>query len=157
MPQNTTTPITVVEVTVESFVEPTSTPDCLHADGVILDLRRISDSGVELQVSGLKPGEIPYITHSTFNRTSSKSGASGSFVERADTNGKFVFELKGLLPLEGETSATWDIRFIHARGVACATVTLPLKVTAISYPKHIVDIRKLESRVRDSNFTFALF
>jgi len=125
LPQNTTTPMPVVEVAVEPFVEPTSTPDCLHADGVTLDLRRISDSGGELHVSGLKPGEIPYITHSTFNRTSSKSGASGSFVEGADTNGKFVFELKGLLPLEGETSATWDIRFIHARGVECATVTLP--------------------------------
>jgi len=125
LPQNTTTPMPVVEVAVEPFVEPTSTPDCLHADGVILDLRRISDSGVELQVSGLKPGEIPYITHSTFNRTGSKSGASGSFVEGADTNGEFVFELKGLLPLEGETSVTWDIRFIHARGVECATVTLP--------------------------------
>jgi hypothetical protein len=129
IPQNTTTPTPVVEVAVEPFVEPfvepTSTPDCLHTDGVTLDLRRISDSGVVLHVSGLEPGEIPYITHSTFSRARSISGTSGGFVKGADANGEFVFELEGLFPLEGQTSSTWDIRFIHAHGVECATVTLP--------------------------------
>jgi len=107
------------------FVEPTATPDCLHTDGVTLDVRRISDSGVELRARGLQPGEIPYITYSTFSSARSMSGTSGIFVKGADANGEFVFELKGLLPLEGQTSAAWDIRFIHARGVECATITLP--------------------------------
>ena len=125
LPQNTATPSPIVEMTVEAFVEPTAAPDCIHAEGVTLDVRRISDTGVELHASGLQPGEIPYITHSTFSRTRSMSGAAGSFVEGADGQGEFVYELKGLIPLEGETSATWDIRFIHARGVECAIIILP--------------------------------
>ncbi len=127
LPQSTTTPMPVVEVepAVEPFVEPTSTPDCLHADGVTLDVYRVSDTGVELHARGLQPGEIPYITHSTFSRTRSMSGTAGSFVEGANAQGEFIYELKGLIPLEGETSSTWDIRFFHARGVECATVTLP--------------------------------
>ena len=125
LPQNTATHSPVVEMTVETFVEPTATPDCIHADGVTLDVRRINDSSVELHARGLQPGEIPFVIHSTFSRTRSMSGEAGSFVEGADGQGEFVYELKGLIPLEGETSATWDIRFIHARGVECAIIILP--------------------------------
>jgi len=42
-----------------------------------------------------------------------------------DQHGNFSIDLPGLIRLEGETNATWDIRFIHARGVECATITLP--------------------------------
>jgi hypothetical protein len=124
-PQITASPVTVVEMTVEAFVEPTATPDCLHAEGVTLNVRRISDTGVELHVSGLQPGEIPYITNSTFSRSRSLREESGGFVNGADAQGEFIIVLKGLIPLEGEISSTWDIRFIHARGVECVTVTLP--------------------------------
>jgi hypothetical protein len=34
-------------------------------------------------------------------------------------------ELTGLQPLDGQSKATWDIRVVHRRGVACAEVTLP--------------------------------
>ncbi len=37
MPQNTGTLTPEVNVAIEPFVEPTATPDCLHADGVRLD------------------------------------------------------------------------------------------------------------------------
>lgn len=125
-PQITASTVTVVEMTVEAFVEPTATPDCLHVDGVTLNVTRISDTGVELHASGLQPGEIPFVIHSTsISGVGGMSGESGKFVEGADAQGEFIFVLKGLIPLEGETSATWDIRFIHARGVECATVTLP--------------------------------
>jgi hypothetical protein len=114
-----------VKVTEAPFVEQTATPDCLHADGVTVDVRRISDSGVELHARGLQPGEIPFITYSTFSGARSMSGTSGSFIKGADANGEFVFEQNGLFPIAGQTSATWDIRFIHARGVECATIALP--------------------------------
>ena len=126
LPQNIATPNPVVETTVEAFVEPTATPDCIHAEGVTLDVRRISDTGVELHARGLQPGEIPFVIHSTsISGVGGMSGESGKFVEGADGQGEFVYELKGLIPLEGETSATWDIRFIHARGVECAIIILP--------------------------------
>ncbi len=106
-------------------VEPTSTPDCLHADGVTLNVRRISDSSVELQVSGLEPGEMPFITYSTSDSGSSVRGEAGNFAQGANAKGEFIYKLGGLNPLTGQTSATWDIRLIHSRGVECATITLP--------------------------------
>jgi hypothetical protein len=127
--QSTTLPVPTVEVTVEPmvepFVEPTATPDCLHADGVTFNVRRISDSGMELHVSGLEPGEVPYVTYSTSNSGSSLRGEAGKFAQGANAKGEFIFKETGLHPLTGQTSATWDIRFIHARGVECATITLP--------------------------------
>ena len=126
LPQSTATPSRVVETTVETFVEPTATPDCIHAEGVTLDVRRINDSSVELHARGLQPGEIPFVIHSTsISSVGGMSGESGKFVEGADAQGEFIFVLKGLIPLAGETSATWDIRFIHARCVECAIIILP--------------------------------
>ncbi len=116
----------IVEVTIEEiFVEPTATPECQHADRVTLEVRRISDTKVELQVSGLQPGEIPYVTFYTSSPYQSLGITSGNFAEGADALGKFTFEQGGLMPPQRESSATWDIRFIHARGVECATITLP--------------------------------
>lgn len=126
LPQNAATPSPAVETAVDAFVEPTVTPDCIHAEGVTLDARRISDSSVELHARGLQPGEIPFVIHSTsIIGVGGMSGESGKFVEGADAQGEFNFVVKGLVPLAGETSATWDIRFIHARGVECAIVILP--------------------------------
>jgi hypothetical protein len=85
----------------------------------------MSNTKVSLRVSGLQSGEIPYVTFYTSSRHNSLGFTSGNFAEGADTQGNFFFEQGGLFPPEGETSATWDIRFIHARGVECATVTLP--------------------------------
>lgn len=125
-PQNLATHSPGVETTVEGFVEPSVTPDCKHAEGVTLDVRRIKDSSVELHARGLQPGEIPLVIHSTsISGVGGISGESGIFVEGADAQGEFIFVLKGLIPLAGESSATWDIRFIHARGVECAIIILP--------------------------------
>jgi hypothetical protein len=119
-------PPVVVEVTEVAPMIPTATPDCQHTDGVTLKARRISDTKVELQVGGLQPGEKPYITFdASFSSGVGMRIESGQFVEGADAQGNFTFEQGGLMPPEGESSATWDIRFIHARGVECAAITLP--------------------------------
>ena len=126
MPQTTATevPPPEVMVAVEPFVEPTPTPDCQHADGVTLEVIRISDTGVTVRASGLQPGEIPYITYSAFGRSSSARMEAGRFVKGADAQGNFS-DAQELMPPQGEISATWEIRFTHARGVECATITLP--------------------------------
>lgn len=119
-------PVVIEEPMTEPFVEPTPTPDCLHAEGVTMEVRRIRDTTVALDVSGLQPGEKPTVIYSTSiaNKSSAMTEMYG-FAEGADENGEFSIDLPGLVPLEGQTRATWDIRFIHARGVECATVTLP--------------------------------
>jgi hypothetical protein len=117
----------VVEVAAaETFVEPTATPECQHFPGVTLETVRISDSTVELHVTGLEPGEIPYVTYETsIKNVGGSRGESGQFVNGADEQGAFTVSLPGLFPLKGQTSATWDIQFIHARGVECTTISLP--------------------------------
>ena len=116
----------VVAVTVEGpFYQPPATPDCLHADGVTLEIIRLNATKVSLHVSGLKPEEKPYITFNTFTPHGALGMSSGYPVEGADAQGNYLFEQGGLIPPAGEISATWDIRFIHARGVECATITLP--------------------------------
>lgn len=122
--QASVTETTVVVESTGTFVISTATPDCLHAEGVTLEIRRISDTKVTLLISGLQPGEAPYITYYASQGGSSRGGASGFSVKGADAQGKFSADL-GLLPPDGYASAIWDIRVIHSRGLECATVTLP--------------------------------
>lgn len=106
------------------FIEPTATPVCQPFTGVTLETHRIHASAVELQVSGLEPGDVPDVLYSTFSSNGGTTGISRS-VEGADENGEFSFNLTGLFPVEGQSSATWDIRVVHSRGVECTAITLP--------------------------------
>jgi hypothetical protein len=123
--QAAATEIPVVEVSTGMYEIPTATPDCQHADGVTLDIQRVSHKGVILHISGLQPGEVPYIIYSTSSADASTMMTSGYAVTGADANGEFTTDSPGLIPLKGQTSAIWDIRLIHSRGVECATITLP--------------------------------
>jgi hypothetical protein len=124
-PADVSTPV-IVEVSVEAPMISTSTPDCLHADGVTFEVRRISDSSIGVQASGLQPGEIPSIAfYAVFPSGTSTRIESGHFVTGADEQGNFSLEEHLPRLPEGETRATWDVRFTHARGVECATITLP--------------------------------
>ena len=69
----------------EPFVEPTATPSCQDHPDVTVETRRISDSTIELFVTGLEPGEIPYVTYETFIKNiGGTRGESGRFVQGAD-------------------------------------------------------------------------
>ncbi len=126
IPQVTQTVVPVVTASTEAPKIPTATLECQHAESVVLDVRRLSDSKVTLSISGLQPEEVPFITYSTFqNGAASKRGEISKFVKGANTKGEFTTEIGGLLPLPGQTTATWDIRIIHSHGVECATITLP--------------------------------
>ena len=54
-----------------------------------------------------------------------KRGETWGFANGADEHGEFSLQLTSLQPLEGQTKATWDIRLVHAHGVACAEITMP--------------------------------
>lgn len=122
----TVSPTTAVTVQVMPPVSPTATPDCQPAAGVMIEVRRLSDTTAMLHASGLQPGEIPFIFYSTsISGVRSMRGESSGFAKGADEHGEFSFELAGLQPLEGQARATWDIRLVHRRGVACTEITLP--------------------------------
>jgi hypothetical protein len=124
------TPVLVTEVPLEEpFVEPTGTPGCQPSPGMTLEVRRIDPNSVWVHASGLQPGEIPRVIYGASARDESMYGDAGEFREGADEQGEFSIDLNGLelgsMSLEGPYTATWDIRLIHARGVACGTITLP--------------------------------
>jgi hypothetical protein len=124
------TPVLIAEVPVEEpFVEPTGTPGCQPSPAVTLDVRRIDPSSVWLHASGLQPGETPRVIYGASAKGEGMYADLGEFRDGADQQGEFFMELSGLelgqTSLEGSYTATWDIRLIHARGVACATITLP--------------------------------
>ncbi len=107
-------------------VTPSPTPDCQPASGVALEVTRISTTKAALKVGGLQPGEIPFVFYSTETiGVGSRRIEAWGFAKGADQNGNFSMELSGLTPLDGQSSATWDIRLVHSRGVACAQLTLP--------------------------------
>ncbi len=123
--QTVTPVVPVVTASTEAPKIPTATHECQHAESVVLDVRRLSDSKVILSISGLQPGESPFITYSTAQNGMGKRGEMSHFAIGADTQGNFTTDIVGLQPLAGQTTATWDIRIIHSHGVECTTITLP--------------------------------
>ncbi len=119
-------PTPAVTVQVLPPVTPSATPDCQPAAGVTVEVQRLTNTIVVLHASGLQPGEIPSVFYGTsVSGIGSKRGEAWGFAEGADDHGEFSLELTGLEPLEGQSRATWDIRLVHKRGVACTAVTLP--------------------------------
>ncbi len=127
-PAFTPTPAVAVVTAVVAMVgaAPTATPDCLAATGVEMAVVLGNDNRYELQASGLKPGEIPVVFYSAHDgRGNLTRMEDWGFVQGADPDGKFSLELSHLRVLDGEPSTTWDVRLVHARGVACAAVVVP--------------------------------
>ena len=91
-----------------------------------LEVLRLTNTIVVLHASGLQPGEIPFVFYSTsISGVGSKRGEAWGFAKGADERGEFSVQLTSLRTLNGQSEATWDIRLVHARGVACTEVTLP--------------------------------
>ena len=119
--QSTATPIVIIDT---PPVEANPIPACRHVEGLTLDMRRMGDDQVRLNVSGLQPGEHPSLIYTTAStEVVSSKVEMYDVVEGADAEGRFSIILSGLRPL-GDNSATWDVRLIHARGVECATITI---------------------------------
>jgi hypothetical protein len=120
------TPAVVVVTAIVVPNVPTATPDCLAATGVAMAVHPGNNNHYELQANGLKPGEIPFVFYSAHDgRGNLTRMEAWGFAQGADAQGKFSLELDQLRVLDGEPSTTWDVRLVHARGVACATVVVP--------------------------------
>ncbi|HLO32890.1 MAG TPA: hypothetical protein VK249_27345 [Anaerolineales bacterium] len=115
---------------VESATTPFSIPGCQPAAGVTFRLQKISTYLAEVIASGLQPGETPYVYYDTVEHIA--NGGTGFPGEIVGADGEFYSDLNWRLwdvdilkPPEGEPSATWEFRLVHARGVECARITLP--------------------------------
>ncbi len=122
------TTVTGVPVSTVSAWTPDSTPECQPAPGVTFKIQKTGQYRAELIASGLQPGELPYVYYGTLD------GALGVEFPGNPVNekGEFFADLNGseynvdvLKPPEGQTSATWEFRLVHERGVECARITMP--------------------------------
>jgi hypothetical protein len=124
--QTLASPVPVVEVSTELPGTPYTIPACEPAGGVTFEVRNLAyqETSAELIAGGLTPGETPYVYYNT--PPGDLPGTGGAYPGNVvDSDGRFFFQLEHLEPPNGQTSATWDIRLVHRRGVECATVTLP--------------------------------
>jgi hypothetical protein len=118
-------PKPVVTVEVVTAAPPTGTPDCLPVPGVTIELHPITTTSVRLIATGLQLGEKPDVFYSAQSIEETKRFEDWGYAQGADGKGMFSLELTGLAPLRGQSRSTWDVRLVHARGVACAKITLP--------------------------------
>ncbi len=84
----------------------------------------LSATSLRLEVEGLRPGEKPVLVFVTGDFDHTRQ------VEEIPTvavgpDGRFAAEVEGLRALPGSTENRWQIKVLHARGVACAEVMLP--------------------------------
>lgn len=120
---NFPTPVVTVQVVTEA--PPTGTPDCLPVPGVSIELHPSTATSVQLVATGLEPGEKPDVVYSAQSKGYGARSEHWGFPQGADEKSMFTLLLTGLVPLRDQSHSTWDVRFVHARGVACAEITLP--------------------------------
>jgi|GEM_PF-2116196 len=121
---NFPTPVVTVQVVTEA--PPTGTPDCLPVSGVSIELHPITATSVRLVATGLEPGEKPDVFYSAQSKGYGTTRSEyWGFPQGADEKGMFTLVLTGLVPLRDQSRSTWDVRLVHARGVACAEITMP--------------------------------
>lgn len=118
-------PTPVITIEVVTVAPPTATPDCLPVPGVSLELDEIAATSVRLVATGLQPGEKPDVFYSAKTEGYGARYEEYAFAQGADEKGRFSIDLYGLDPIGGQSRSTWDVRVVHARGVACAEITLP--------------------------------
>lgn len=79
-------------------------------------------AGVRVEIEGLQPGERPRLIFHA------KSGGLHHYevqpAQPAGSDGRLVVRENRVRPLGGQET-TWEIKVVHARGVACTDVTLP--------------------------------
>jgi hypothetical protein len=125
-----TTPQVTGPVTV--FVLPSS-PSATPAvctdlpEGVELIVTPLTALQVRVEVRGMLPGEqlrFQFIRHPSPN--GGFQIEHWNFREGVKADGLFTVTQGGLDPAPGSTVNAWTVKVIHARGVACQEITLPM-------------------------------
>jgi hypothetical protein len=83
----------------------------------------VQATGVVVELAGLQPGELPEFQDAPAGRPGEGFGVAPGQPVGAD--GRAVDQTWVRTHAAGSTSELWDIRVIHARGVACTQVVLP--------------------------------
>ena len=101
---------------------PTPTPMCTELpEGMTFAITPLDTTRARVEVNGLQPGEV--ITLTFDQQAPSGSKRHEVFDIHVPADGHFETEER-LDPAVGATRKHWQVQLIHARGVACAEVTL---------------------------------
>ena len=115
-----TVAVTVEVVPPDLYPSPTPVICTPMPAGMTLSVEPISPTAVRLEITGLQAGEsVIYIFRAQNDGHTFQ--LEGHPVTAADSNGRYVEVVNGLLP----EMKHWTIQVIHSRGVACTEVDLP--------------------------------
>lgn len=109
--------------------EPSPTPAVCSPlpEGLTFTVTPISDAGVTMELTGLQPGEEPYLIFIQ-DRPDGEYRAEEWGMEPADENGRFFYKTNLSSSYE---NPDWQIKVIHAHGVVCTEIKMPPEATAV--------------------------
>ncbi len=92
--------------------------------GMTLQIQPLGPTEAYIEMTGLQAGEL---LHLYFTTTTPAGNVSlETWPKAVQTDGDFSFRQSGLTALFGSSENRWVFKAIHARGVACAEVVLPV-------------------------------
>lgn len=116
--------VTVVRSVVTTGPSPTPVVCTPLPDGMTIQVKPESETSVLVELAGLQPGERLVFIYTTeipgqhlreyVSPATATVGLDGHYAERESD----------MVPIPGSANQ-WQVKVIHARGVACAEVTLP--------------------------------
>jgi hypothetical protein len=85
----------------------------------------VDAAGVVVEVTGLQPGELPEFQYAYTPPGVAPEGFSVGSGQRVGVDGRAVDATWLRTNASGNVPEVWDVRVIHARGVACTQLVLP--------------------------------
>ena len=120
-------PVEVTRTVVTAVPSPTPAVCTPLPEGMTLTIKPASENAITLELTGLQPGEKPH-----FIFTQEKSDDMFQMEEYdmrpVGEAGLFTHTMRLSSPFD---SPDWQIKVLHARGVVCMEITLPLEETAV--------------------------
>ncbi len=116
-------PVTVAPVSGGASSPPTP-PNCTALPVGMALTATVQSTGVVVEVVGLQEGELPTFQYMPAGGQVSE-GWSMTPGQPVGPSGRAVDESWVATTAKGSSHEIWDIRVIHARGVACARLVLP--------------------------------
>ncbi len=133
MPASACWPLAPTPVVIKQVLPPSTpkaTPECTPLlPGMSLAVTALSPSKAKVEMADFQPSErVTIIFYSDIVVSGGHSRSSrveSSSVEPTDASGRFTDVEGNLRRLPRAATNHWNVQVVHARGAACADVTLP--------------------------------
>ncbi len=145
-------PSSAVQVTKEVLVTkvtPSPSPTPLACtplpEGMTLQVEALSPTGLQVEVDGLGPDERPTLILSSEVPHVGSRKFTTQDAEPVGADGRYTYQTRWLEAVGASTDNRWEVKIVHARGVACTEIVLPpALVGAPAEPVHLAENIELE-------------